>query len=249
MRLALSFYFALSASIVGCGKQTTTEREKIGGKTDFNLALWSDEDLNSLLQSNSEAMNLVQDPALAGLPAELEGVLTDVRLLGQDNVLVQVGQPEGFTEVAGANATQGFALGCLNAGCATPLDIPEDVLANPAQHRNKRVRIRGGLLYPDFPRAFPFPLFFRPRLFGFLQIRPVLVEQVVGVVHCASSRYRYNSCPLPLVPHNLRLVRRHSAAGCKIGHSFGLAGNAIFVNHGCRADFEYTSLVEAGRGF
>ena len=64
-----------------------------------------------------------------------------------------------------------------------------------------------------------------------------------GVVTCSSDDMHRHSCAIS--PNSrARLVRQHSDAACVEGQTWGQNGNQIWVDRGCRADFE----VRARRG-
>jgi hypothetical protein len=55
--------------------------------------------------------------------------------------------------------------------------------------------------------------------------------------NCASVDSKYRECQLP-VNGRATLVRRYSRAGCDEGRSWGQRGDRVWVDHGCRAEFE-----------
>lgn len=61
---------------------------------------------------------------------------------------------------------------------------------------------------------------------------------------CASVDNRYRECQLP-VDGRVRLVKRKSDAPCTEGRSWGQRGDRIWVDGGCRAEFE---VVRSGGG-
>lgn len=63
------------------------------------------------------------------------------------------------------------------------------------------------------------------------------------VITCASTRNRTVTCRLPRDSRGagVRLLHRHSNAGCREGSDWGVSRNAIWVSNGCRADFELVS--------
>jgi hypothetical protein len=56
-------------------------------------------------------------------------------------------------------------------------------------------------------------------------------------VYCASENGRRNSCSVD-TRGGVRLVRKRSDAGCVFGASWGYNQRGIWVDRGCRADFE-----------
>lgn len=68
-------------------------------------------------------------------------------------------------------------------------------------------------------------------------------QNVGTVISCSSSGNRTVTCALPRGAGgaDVRLVRRHSNAGCREGSDWGVSRNAIWVSNGCRADFEVVS--------
>ena len=69
------------------------------------------------------------------------------------------------------------------------------------------------------------------------------------VISCASSRNRTVTCDLPRDARgaDVRLVRRHSDAGCREGQDWGVSRGSIWVSNGCRAEFEVISARYDGR--
>lgn len=70
------------------------------------------------------------------------------------------------------------------------------------------------------------------------------------IISCSSHRNRTVSCALPRGARgaDVRLIRRHSSAGCREGSDWGVSRNAIWVSNGCRADFEVFSARDDRRG-
>ncbi|HXZ80861.1 MAG TPA: DUF3011 domain-containing protein [Terriglobales bacterium] len=57
-----------------------------------------------------------------------------------------------------------------------------------------------------------------------------------STVTCSSENMRRNFCAIP--PHrDVRLARQRSDAACVRGSTWGVQGNQIWVDRGCRADF------------
>lgn len=70
---------------------------------------------------------------------------------------------------------------------------------------------------------------------GFCQ-KPATVAQ--NYVVCQSWGYAYAECDTGLEnPSSVRLVQQYSSAGCTLGHSYGLKGRRMWVDHGCRGKF------------
>jgi len=65
-----------------------------------------------------------------------------------------------------------------------------------------------------------------------------------NIVTCSSDDMGYHSCAVG-PNHGVRLVRQRSDAQCIEGQTFGVRGESIWVNRGCRADFE---VLAGGRG-
>jgi Protein of unknown function (DUF3011) len=77
----------------------------------------------------------------------------------------------------------------------------------------------------------------------------LLVAPVVLVLTCipataqrfnCSSNGQYQECEIPGHgnPHDLRIVRQYSQQPCVEGRTWGRHGNRVWVDQGCRADFE-----------
>jgi hypothetical protein len=62
--------------------------------------------------------------------------------------------------------------------------------------------------------------------------------------NCASKDDKYRECQLP-IDGRARLVKRKSEAPCIEGQSWGQRGDRVWVNRGCRANFE---VVRGGSG-
>ena len=58
---------------------------------------------------------------------------------------------------------------------------------------------------------------------------------------CNSDDMRKHSCLVDTRGTDVRLVSQHSDARCTRGYSWGTNRRGIWVDHGCRADFEVTS--------
>src|SRR5262245_18607935 len=69
---------------------------------------------------------------------------------------------------------------------------------------------------------------------------------------CRSADYRYRECQLP-VDGRARLVRQYSrptsdGGTCQEGYSWGQRGDRVWVDHGCRAQFEVEQGSPGGEG-
>jgi hypothetical protein len=98
-----------------------------------------------------------------------------------------------------------------------------------------------------------------PRSTVVLSTRMVLVSAVLlfilpgkglaqgpQIVTCASEDMHRQYCEAG--PNNgIRLIRQRSESRCEMGRSYGFRGNQIWVDRGCRADFEVTPRY-VGRG-
>lgn len=62
-------------------------------------------------------------------------------------------------------------------------------------------------------------------------------------VDCTSSKYRYTSCPQSFPIAVAEIVAQYSGVACRLGHSYGIQGNTLWVNHGCRARFRLTEKI------
>jgi len=68
-------------------------------------------------------------------------------------------------------------------------------------------------------------------------------------VTCESLDHRYESCPTQGTRViSVRVIRQLSSAPCREGHSFGNGENFIWVNYGCRAEFEVRVQMGGGGG-
>lgn len=70
-----------------------------------------------------------------------------------------------------------------------------------------------------------------------------------GRIRCASNDGRRSECPLP-ADGIVRLVDRQSRADCVEGVSWGVAGDDLWVDDGCRAEFELVpaAALDPGNG-
>ncbi|MFY9803051.1 MAG: DUF3011 domain-containing protein [Candidatus Acidiferrales bacterium] len=59
-----------------------------------------------------------------------------------------------------------------------------------------------------------------------------------GSLNCASNDGRYHYCRAD-TQNNVRLVRQNSRSRCDYGYSWGYDYRGIWVDRGCRAQFEY----------
>src|SRR3954452_18591400 len=57
------------------------------------------------------------------------------------------------------------------------------------------------------------------------------------IITCASDDMGYHTCDIG-PNHGARVARQHSDAQCVEGQTFGVRGDQIWVNRGCRAEFE-----------
>jgi hypothetical protein len=64
-----------------------------------------------------------------------------------------------------------------------------------------------------------------------------------SIVTCSSNDGGYHTCGIG-PNHGVRMVRQRSGSPCVEGQTYGVRGNQVWVNRGCRADFE----VRAGGG-
>lgn len=58
-----------------------------------------------------------------------------------------------------------------------------------------------------------------------------------GVIVCESRDARYEYCPVP-VRHDVRLIRQLSRSECRFRRSWGFDRGGVWVDRGCRAEFE-----------
>jgi hypothetical protein len=70
---------------------------------------------------------------------------------------------------------------------------------------------------------------------------------VQGVVYCASDDMRRNWCSID-TRGGVRLVRQRSGSPCIQGRTWGYNRNGIWVDRGCRADFE-TNVSYSGNDY
>jgi len=58
--------------------------------------------------------------------------------------------------------------------------------------------------------------------------------------NCSSSNNGYQTCHIPngANPRDVQMVRQLSQAPCVQGRSWGIRGNQVWVDRGCRAEFE-----------
>jgi hypothetical protein len=74
-----------------------------------------------------------------------------------------------------------------------------------------------------------------------------LIEQDTTATRRVSSRnYSYNEKTFPEFTEidSIRLLRKVSASGCTRGSSYGIEANKVWVDNGCRADFEVSGKTE-----
>jgi hypothetical protein len=71
------------------------------------------------------------------------------------------------------------------------------------------------------------------------------MAQYGSTVTCSSDDMRRHFCQVG--PNNgVRMVRQRSDAACIQGRSYGVSGNSIWVDRGCRADFQ---VIQRGGGY
>ncbi len=58
-----------------------------------------------------------------------------------------------------------------------------------------------------------------------------------SVITCSSDDMHYHACDIG-PNHGVTLVRQHSDAQCIQGRTYGVRGNQVWVDRGCRADFQ-----------
>jgi hypothetical protein len=60
------------------------------------------------------------------------------------------------------------------------------------------------------------------------------------IVTCSSDNMRRNYCNIG--PHGeVRMTRQRSESPCQLNRTYGVRGDSIWVDRGCRADFEIIS--------
>jgi hypothetical protein len=59
-----------------------------------------------------------------------------------------------------------------------------------------------------------------------------------SVISCSSDDMRRHYCNADTRGSRVRVVRQHSEAACRQGYSYGTDRRGLWVDHGCRADFE-----------
>ena len=62
------------------------------------------------------------------------------------------------------------------------------------------------------------------------------------IVRCDSQDMKYNTCSASGPIRRARLVRKISDSECREGYSWGVKKGALWVNRGCRAEFEVELL-------
>jgi hypothetical protein len=62
---------------------------------------------------------------------------------------------------------------------------------------------------------------------------------------CESWDFKYNTCRVDSDVYDVRLYRQISESNCSEGSSWGFSRGYIWVDHGCRAEFE---LIKRGGG-
>lgn len=63
-----------------------------------------------------------------------------------------------------------------------------------------------------------------------------------------SSNDGYHSCAADSEILRVRMVNQRSGSACREGYSWGYRGSTLWVDHGCRADFELTLRDQGGFG-
>jgi hypothetical protein len=71
------------------------------------------------------------------------------------------------------------------------------------------------------------------------------LAQPSRIVSCSSDDMHLHTCAVG-PNHGVRMVRQRSDSPCERGRSYGVRGNQVWVDHGCRADFEV--LIGNDRG-
>jgi len=66
-----------------------------------------------------------------------------------------------------------------------------------------------------------------------------------SVVTCSSDDMRYHACSIG-PNHGVTLVRQHSDAKCVEGQTYGVRGDQVWVDRGCRAEFQAISQNNHG---
>lgn len=73
-------------------------------------------------------------------------------------------------------------------------------------------------------------------LFSSIFTQPIMAQN--GTITCESTRGRYNYCRVD-TDNKVKLVRELSQTDCSQGSSWGYDKRGIWVDRGCRAEFEY----------
>ena len=58
------------------------------------------------------------------------------------------------------------------------------------------------------------------------------------VVSCSSDDMHRHYCPADTRRGGVQLLKQRSESACRQGHSWGYDRSGIWVDHGCRADFQ-----------
>jgi hypothetical protein len=85
---------------------------------------------------------------------------------------------------------------------------------------------RGGGPYPGRPPMTPSP-------------RPP-AQPVIQTITCSSENGKRNWCPNP-TNGEVRLIKQRSGSPCRRGDTWGTQPGSVWVDRGCRADFEIRS--------
>lgn len=62
------------------------------------------------------------------------------------------------------------------------------------------------------------------------------------IIYCESVDHRLNYCRVRGEISRVSLVRQHSSAPCSLGRTFGYDNQSIWVDRGCRAEFEVITV-------
>jgi Protein of unknown function (DUF3011) len=104
-------------------------------------------------------------------------------------------------------------------------------------------RVEGGAMNHRPYRA---PFHALSAILLFLICVPVLRAQ--NVITCSSNNGKRNFCSLGGF-NNARLVNQRSGSPCVQGQTWGISGNSVWVDRGCRADFQPMRGPGGGPGY
>ena len=76
---------------------------------------------------------------------------------------------------------------------------------------------------------------------GFLVLSFFATVSKADIIRCESSGYRYNTCSTNGYVSSVILRQQLSRSACSYGSSWGFNSNSIWVDKGCRANFETVS--------